>query len=101
MTVVAGDTGLLDDGVGFRASRLTVVGGSAVHMAAEATAALARQAAAVLLGAGPAQLSLADGRVTMVPPDRQGRRAEVPRSTGSGPGRWPSGMTGLSASPAG
>ena len=63
MTVVAGDTGVLGDGVGSWASRSTVVGGSAVRMAAEATAALAREAAALLLGADPAELCLADGRV--------------------------------------
>ena len=63
--VVAGDTGLLGDGVGSWASRSTVVGGSAVHRAAEATADLARATAAVLLGAGPADLRLANGRVTV------------------------------------
>jgi carbon-monoxide dehydrogenase large subunit/6-hydroxypseudooxynicotine dehydrogenase subunit gamma len=73
VTVVAGDTGLLDDGVGSWASRSTVVGGSAVRLAAEATAALAREAAAVLLGAGPADLCLAGGRVTTTPGDSAGR----------------------------
>jgi aerobic carbon-monoxide dehydrogenase large subunit len=64
--VVAGDTELLGDGVGSWASRSTVVGGSAVLRAAEATAALARRAGAVLLGAGDdAELSLADGRLTL------------------------------------
>jgi carbon-monoxide dehydrogenase large subunit/6-hydroxypseudooxynicotine dehydrogenase subunit gamma len=42
---------MLDDGVGSWASRSTVVGGSAVLRAAEATGALARQSAAVLLDA--------------------------------------------------
>jgi carbon-monoxide dehydrogenase large subunit len=65
VSVVAGDTGLLGDGVGSWASRSTVVGGSAVRRAAEATAALAREAAAVLLGADPADLTLAGGRVTL------------------------------------
>jgi carbon-monoxide dehydrogenase large subunit len=64
VSVVAGDTGLLGDGVGSWASRSTVVGGSAVHRAAEATAVLAREAAAVLLGVDPADLCLAGGRVT-------------------------------------
>jgi len=66
--VAAGDTGLLGDGVGSWASRSTVVGGSAVRRAAEATADLARAAAAVLLGAGPADLCLGDGRVTVASP---------------------------------
>jgi CO/xanthine dehydrogenase Mo-binding subunit len=68
VSVAAGDTGLLGDGVGSWASRSTVVGGSAVRRAAEATADLARAAAAVLLGAGPADLCLADGRVTVASP---------------------------------
>ena len=68
--VAAGDTGLLGDGVGSWASRSTVVGGSAVRRAAEATADLARGAAAVLLGADPADLCLADGRVTVATPGR-------------------------------
>ena len=65
--VAAGDTGLLGDGVGSWASRSTVVGGSAVRRAAEATADLAREAAAVLLGAAPADLCLAGGRVAIAP----------------------------------
>jgi aerobic carbon-monoxide dehydrogenase large subunit len=70
VSVVAGDTSLLGDGVGSWASRSTVVGGSAVRRAAEATAAVAREAAAALLGADPADLRLADGRVTAAPPGR-------------------------------
>jgi aerobic carbon-monoxide dehydrogenase large subunit len=68
VSVVAGDTGLLSDGVGSWASRSTVVGGSAVRLAAEATAAQAREAAAVLLGADPADLCLAGGRVSLTSP---------------------------------
>jgi carbon-monoxide dehydrogenase large subunit/6-hydroxypseudooxynicotine dehydrogenase subunit gamma len=68
VSVIAGDTEMLDDGVGSWASRSTVVGGSAVLRAAEATGALARQSAAVLLDADPADLRLADGRVTAAPP---------------------------------
>jgi aerobic carbon-monoxide dehydrogenase large subunit len=70
VSVVAGDTGLLGDGVGSWASRSTVVGGSAVRRAAEATAVLAREAAAVLLDADPAELRLAAGRVTVRSPGR-------------------------------
>jgi aerobic carbon-monoxide dehydrogenase large subunit len=66
VSVVAGDTEMLGDGVGSWASRSTVVGGSAVLRAAEATAALALRAGAILLGAGDdAELSLAGGRVTL------------------------------------
>jgi aerobic carbon-monoxide dehydrogenase large subunit len=70
VTVVAGDTVLLGDGVGSWASRSTVVGGSAVHRAAEATAALAREAAAVLLGTDPAEVYLVGGRASAAPPGR-------------------------------
>jgi aerobic carbon-monoxide dehydrogenase large subunit len=83
VTVVAGDTGVLGDGMGSWASRSTVVGGSAVHLAAEATAALAREAAAVLLGAHPADLCLAGGRVTVGPP---AQRAEVAAERAAGRG---------------
>ena len=68
VSVIAGDTEMLDDGVGSWASRSTVVGGSAVLRAAEAASALARQSAAVLLGADPADLRLAHGRVTAASP---------------------------------
>lgn len=68
VSVIAGDTEMLDDGVGSWASRSTVVGGSAVLRAAEATGTLARQSAAVLLDADPADLYLAHGRVTTASP---------------------------------
>ena len=75
--VVAGDTGLLGDGVGSWASRSTVVGGSAVRRAAEATATLAREAAAVLLGADPADLCLAGGRVRSAADGRSARSVSL------------------------
>jgi len=78
VSVIAGDTEMLGDGVGSWASRSTVVGGSAVLRAAEATAALARQAAAVLLEADPTELCLADGRVTLPSTGR----AESPHEPG-------------------
>jgi CO/xanthine dehydrogenase Mo-binding subunit len=76
VSVIAGDTGMLSDGVGSWASRSTVVGGSAVRKAAEATRALARRAAAVLLGADPAELRLAGGRVTITPVGQAGQQGE-------------------------
>jgi aerobic carbon-monoxide dehydrogenase large subunit len=76
VSVVAGDTEMLGDGVGSWASRSTVVGGSAVLRAAEATAALALRAGAILLGAGDdAELSLADGRVTLASSAKAGSQA--------------------------
>ncbi|HLN07034.1 MAG TPA: xanthine dehydrogenase family protein molybdopterin-binding subunit [Acidimicrobiales bacterium] len=60
--VTAGDTDALADGVGSWASRSTVVGGSAVHLAAKETGRLAREAAAELLEAAVEDIVLFDGR---------------------------------------
>jgi len=76
VSVIAGDTEMLGDGVGSWASRSTVVGGSAVLRAAEATGALARQAAAVLLGAGDAELCLACGRVNLASAPQAGSQGQ-------------------------
>ncbi len=61
--VVNGDTDLQPFGLGSWASRTTVVAGSAVHLAAQATAAKARRVAARLLEAAEADLVVARGRV--------------------------------------
>ncbi len=61
--VVGGETASMDDGMGSWASRSTVVGGSAVLMAARATSDLALQVAATLLEVSPEELTLRDGRV--------------------------------------
>ena len=61
--VVHTDTDLLPDGVGSWASRSTVVGGSAVMLAAEATAAKALRVAAEMLEASTADLRLESGHV--------------------------------------
>lgn len=61
--VVGGETASMEDGLGSWASRSTVVGGSAVLIAAEATADLARQVASTLLEVAPHDLTLRDGRV--------------------------------------
>jgi carbon-monoxide dehydrogenase large subunit/6-hydroxypseudooxynicotine dehydrogenase subunit gamma len=79
VTVIPGDTGLLGDGLGSWASRSTVVAGSAARNAAEATAELARQAAAVLLDACPGDLSLRGGRVVQAPAG-DGRQEDGSRS---------------------
>ncbi|MQA75299.1 MAG: molybdopterin-dependent oxidoreductase [Solirubrobacterales bacterium] len=61
--VVHGDTDLIPDGVGSWSSRSTVIGGSAVLRAAEATREQALRVAAELLEASTDDLVLADGRV--------------------------------------
>jgi carbon-monoxide dehydrogenase large subunit len=61
--VIHTDTDLLPDGVGSWASRSTVVGGSAVMLAAKATAEKALRVAAEMLEASSADLRLESGRV--------------------------------------
>jgi carbon-monoxide dehydrogenase large subunit/6-hydroxypseudooxynicotine dehydrogenase subunit gamma len=61
--VLHGDTDLVPDGVGSWSSRSTVIGGSAVLAAADATADKARRVAARLLEAAPGDLVLDGGRV--------------------------------------
>ncbi len=69
--VVHGDTDLIPDGVGSWSSRSTVIGGSAVLRAAEATAAKARKVAADILEAALDDLVLEGGRVHVAgSPDR-------------------------------
>jgi aerobic carbon-monoxide dehydrogenase large subunit len=65
VTVIAGDTGVLDDGVGSWASRSTVVGGSAALLAAQDAARIARESAAAMLDARAEDLCLEDGRITV------------------------------------
>jgi aerobic carbon-monoxide dehydrogenase large subunit len=61
--VVHGDSDLVPDGVGSWASRSTVVGGSAVKLAGERTAALARRVGAEVLGVSEDKVELRGGRV--------------------------------------
>jgi carbon-monoxide dehydrogenase large subunit len=76
--VVAGDTDTIGDGVGSWASRSTIMGGSAVKLAAAATADKARRVAADLLEAAPEDLRLGGGRITVVgAPDRGVSLGEV------------------------
>lgn len=65
VTVIAGDTGVLSDGVGSWASRSTVVGGSAAWLAAQEVAGIARQAASLMLEVPAEDLCVEDGRITV------------------------------------
>ena len=58
-----GSTTLVQHGVGSFHSRATVIGGSAILMAAEALFDLLREEAATRLGCGPDRVSFADGAV--------------------------------------
>lgn len=71
--VVYGDTDLVPDGVGSWSSRTTVIGGSAVRAAAQATAEKARRVAAELLEVSPDDLRLGDGRVFVAGSTDRGR----------------------------
>jgi carbon-monoxide dehydrogenase large subunit len=63
ITVVAGDTGAISLGMGAFASRQTVMGGSAVHVAASVVRDKVRRAAAEILEVDAGDLELRDGRV--------------------------------------
>jgi aerobic carbon-monoxide dehydrogenase large subunit len=63
IAVVAGDTGAISLGMGAFASRQTVMGGSAVHVAACAVRDKVRKAAAEILEVDEGDLELHDGRV--------------------------------------
>ncbi len=64
--VVAGDTGVLSDGLGSWASRSSVVGGSAVHLAAGDVARALRDAAGELLEASSEDIILEGARASVV-----------------------------------
>src|ERR671933_14367 len=76
--VVHTDTDLLPDGVGSWASRSTVVGGSAVMLAAKATAEKALRVAAEMLEASTKDLRLESSRVGVpAPPKKSVSRGEL------------------------
>ena len=72
ITVVAGDTGAISLGMGAFASRQTVMGGSAVHVAAQAVRDKVRKAAAEMLEVDEGDLELRDGRVEVKGVPRHG-----------------------------
>jgi len=63
IAVIAGDTGAISMGLGAFASRQTVMGGSAVHVASVAVREKALKAASEMLEVGVDDLELLDGRV--------------------------------------
>jgi len=63
IAVIAGDTGAISMGLGAFASRQTVMGGSAVHVASVAVREKALKAASEMLEVGVEDLELQDGRV--------------------------------------
>jgi len=90
--VICGDTNLAPIGFGSFASRSTVVAGSAVMLAARETADRAKQVAATLLEASPADLRLEEGRVRVAgSPAREVTLGEVAQALQAGRAQLDSG----------
>jgi carbon-monoxide dehydrogenase large subunit/6-hydroxypseudooxynicotine dehydrogenase subunit gamma len=81
VTVVLSDTDILPDGGGTFASRSTVVGGTAVHMAAEEVQRRARQLASDMLEIEPEDLRVEDGAFVAI--DESGARVSLAEIAGS------------------
>jgi len=88
---VQGDTDLVAFGTGTNGSRSTVIGGTAVTLAAEKIIAKTRKIAAHLLEAAEADVQFADGRFTIPGTDRGLDLKEVARAAFL-PGKLPKGM---------
>jgi carbon-monoxide dehydrogenase large subunit len=82
--VIHGETDLIPDGGGSWASRSTVVGGSAVKLAAEGAAAQAKRIGAELLGVTEDKVDLSGGRVVVQnTPDRCVTLGEIASACGT------------------
>jgi carbon-monoxide dehydrogenase large subunit len=88
---VSGDTDLVAFGTGTNGSRSTVIGGTAVTMAAEKIIAKTKKIAAHMLEAAEADLTFADGRFSITGTDRGASLKEVARAAFQ-PGKLPKGM---------
>src|SRR5256714_15618104 len=64
ITVIHGDTAIVQYGIGTFGSRATAVGGTAVYMAVEKRIEKARQIAAPMLGGDAASVAVHEGKVT-------------------------------------
>jgi carbon-monoxide dehydrogenase large subunit len=97
VTVEAGDTRTVPDGVGTFGSRSVTLGGSAVHLAATEVAAKAARAAARLLGVEPGDVRMTTGG-TLRAGERSVTLAQAAAVVGD-PSRLPPGLElGLAAS---
>ncbi len=76
-----GDTDVVAFGIGTNGSRSTVIGGTAIRIAAEKVAAKAKRLAAHLLEASEADVSFADGRFRIEGTDRGMSLKEVARAS--------------------
>jgi carbon-monoxide dehydrogenase large subunit len=90
---IDGDTDRVAFGMGSTGSRSTVIGGTALWMAADKIIAKGKKIAAHLLEAAPADLDFADGRFTIAGTDRSIALKEVARAAFQ-PGRLPPDLEG-------
>jgi len=90
---IDGDTDRVAFGMGSTGSRSTVIGGTALWMAADKIIAKGKKIAAHLLEVSPADLDFADGRFTVSGTDRTVTLKEVARAAFL-PGRLPSDLEG-------
>jgi carbon-monoxide dehydrogenase large subunit len=88
---VDGDTDRVGFGMGSMGSRSTVIGGTAVWLAADKVIAKGRKIAARLLEAGEADVAFADGRFTVVGTDRSVVLRDVARAAFQ-PAQLPKGL---------
>jgi carbon-monoxide dehydrogenase large subunit len=81
VTVEAGDSRTVPEGMGTYASRSVTTGGSAVHLAAKQVAAAAARVAAALLGVPPEEVRVGEGGRLAAP---DGRSVTLARAAASG-----------------
>jgi aerobic carbon-monoxide dehydrogenase large subunit len=85
VTVEAGDTRTVPEGMGTYASRSVTTGGSAVHLAAQQVAAEAAQVAAGLLGVPPGEVRVGEGGRRAAPDGRSLTLARLAAAAGDPP----------------
>ncbi len=90
---IDGDTDRVGFGMGTMGSRSTVIGGTALWMAADKIIAKGKKIAAHLLEVAPADLDFADGQFTVAGTDRAVTMKEVARAAFQ-PGRLPPDLEG-------
>ena len=96
VTVIHGDTSVVQYGIGTFGSRATAVGGTAVYVAIERLKEKAAKIAAHLLGTDAASVFFADGKFT-----RAGEKKSAAAAAGADPGEVPPAVLPAGQDPAG
>jgi carbon-monoxide dehydrogenase large subunit len=96
VTVIHGDTSIVQYGIGTFGSRATAVGGTAVYIAIERLKEKASKIAAHLLGTDAASVFFADGKFTRV-----GAQKSATTAAGADPGEVPAPVVPVGQDPAG